>query len=56
MTDFIVAIIIIVLFGLSIRYIIKEKMNGVKCIGCPSAQACKKRKNSSSKCNCNNQI
>ncbi len=54
MTDFIVAIIIIALFGLSLAYIIREKKNGVKCIGCPSAKTCKKRTNSASKCNCNN--
>ncbi len=42
-----VAIVVIV-----IVYIVKEKKKGVKCIGCPSAQAC--ASNNASKHNDNN--
>ena len=53
MTDIIVALVIIVILGLSILYIIKEKKNGVKCIGCPLASECKKRKKARLKQDCN---
>lgn len=53
MTDIIVALLIIVILGLSILYIIKEKKNGVKCIGCPLASECKKRKKARLKQDCN---
>ena len=47
MTDSIIAIaIIIIIVGLAAAYIIKEKRNGKKCIGCPYAESCK------SKCSC----
>ena len=32
-------ILFLVLF-LAIRYIVKEKMKGIKCIGCPQSGAC----------------
>lgn len=50
MADIIVTLIIIMILGLSIAYIIKEKKKGVKCIGCPFADSCSKRKKSSGKC------
>ena len=50
MIDFIVIVIIIGVLGLSIRYIIREKKKGVKCIGCPFAESCSKRRKMSEKC------
>ncbi|MBE5845911.1 MAG: FeoB-associated Cys-rich membrane protein [Butyrivibrio sp.] len=49
MTDFIVIVIIVMILGLAIRYIYKEKKKGVHCIGCPSAGACHK-----ATCSCKN--
>ena len=45
MTDIIVIAIVAVIVGLALRYIIKAKKRGVKCIGCPSA-------GSGCSCNC----
>lgn len=43
MTDMIAAVIIIVIVGLAVAYIRKEKKRGVKCIGCPHADTCAKK-------------
>ena len=43
MTDIILGIIIIVIVGLAVAYIRKEKKRGVKCIGCPHAGDCAKK-------------
>lgn len=43
MTDMIAAVIIIVIVGLAVAYIRKEKKHGVKCIGCPHAGTCAKK-------------
>ena len=40
MVDLIVAGIIVVMVTLAVRYIVKEKKKGVKCIGCPMAGTC----------------
>ena len=40
MTNFVVAGMILLIFGLASTYIYKEKKRGVKCIGCPSAGTC----------------
>ena len=40
MSNFIVVAIIAVVVGAAIRYIIKEKKRGVKCIGCPDGCTC----------------
>lgn len=56
MIDFIVAGIIIAIFGLSIVYIIREKKSGTKCIGCPYAKSCKKRNSSTKKFSCNDRF
>ncbi|WP_432662897.1 FeoB-associated Cys-rich membrane protein [Wukongibacter baidiensis] len=50
MTNIIVGLVIIVIISLSIAKIVKEKRNGAKCIGCPSAGANHKSK---SNCGCN---
>ena len=39
MADFIVAVILIAMIGGAVAYIIKAKKSGVKCIGCPAAEA-----------------
>ncbi len=51
LTDIILGIIIIVILGLAIRYVIKSKKSGVKCIGCPSGCNCSSHEK---KCNCGN--
>lgn len=40
MADFIVGLIVFVLFSAAVTYIYKKKKSGVKCIGCPDAPAC----------------
>lgn len=40
MKNLIVIAVIIVILGLAIGYIIKQKKKGVKCIGCPSGGNC----------------
>lgn len=40
--DIIAAIAIVVIVGLAIGYIVKEKRRGAKCIGCPHAGSCGK--------------
>ncbi len=39
-SDIILIVIIMAITASVIFYIVKEKKKGVKCIGCPSAQAC----------------
>lgn len=43
MADFILVIVLLLIVGMAIRYIIKEKKRGVRCIGCPQAGACAKK-------------
>ena len=50
MADLLIVAILACILGVAIGYIIKEKKKGVKCIGCPFAESCAKR-NQSSKCN-----
>ena len=40
MTDFIVLAIVALLFAAALRYIIKAKKSGAKCIGCPAGGNC----------------
>ena len=44
MANLIVIAVLLVIVGLSVSYIIKEKKRGVVCIGCPHAGACAKRR------------
>lgn len=44
MTDFVIAIILILIVGGAVTYIYKAKKSGAKCIGCPSAKECGKKK------------
>lgn len=46
MADLIVLTVVLIILGLAISYLVKEKKQGSKCIGCPYAKSCaKKRKN-----------
>ena len=40
--DILVLAIVAILVGLAMAYIIKEKKNGAKCIGCSNAKSCSK--------------
>ena len=40
MTDYIVIAVVAVVVGAAIRYIIKAKKKGKKCIGCPEGCSC----------------
>lgn len=50
MLDFLLAALIVGLLAAAIRYIIKAKKNGVKCIGCSSAGLCSSHSHSSCGC------
>ena len=43
MENLIIIGIIALILGLAIGYVVKEKKNGRKCIGCPSGGACSAR-------------
>lgn len=51
MTNAIVIVILAVVLGLAIRYIVKAKKSGAKCIGCP-AGGCGCSQNTSADCCC----
>lgn len=57
MGDYIVLGIVVAVLVAVIIYTVKQKKNGVKCIGCPSGcKACKDAQNKSSCCcGCNTQ-
>ena len=40
MIDYIIIGIILLIAGLSVFYILRQKKKGVKCIGCPDAKTC----------------
>lgn len=40
MTDFVIAIIVVLIVGSAITYIYRAKKRGIKCIGCPSGKNC----------------
>ena len=50
MANLIIGIALLLVVGLAIRYIIKAKKSGVKCIGCPASGTCGK-----TTCNCGSQ-
>lgn len=41
--NIIVSIILMVIVGMALVYIYKEKKKGTKCIGCPNAYSCSKQ-------------
>ena len=40
LVDIVLLLVILVIVGLAVAYIIKEKKKGTKCIGCPVAGNC----------------
>ena len=40
MANVIIALIILLIVGVAVVYIVKEKKKGVQCIGCPAAATC----------------
>ena len=52
MASFIVAAILLVIIGLAVSYIIKEKKKGTVCIGCPHAGTCANKHKETSGCGC----
>lgn len=52
MKNLIASIILIIIIACAIYYIVKQKKEGVKCIGCPYSGNCPS-KNSNGQCNCN---
>lgn len=51
MADLIIGIVLLFVVGAAIRYIVKAKKNGAKCIGCPADGACS-RKSGGAGCSC----
>ena len=51
MGNIIVIIILLIILGLAIGFIWKEKKSGRQCIGCPSAGSCMSKGCPSKKCN-----
>lgn len=43
MADGIVILLVVLVVGAAVKFIIKEKKRGVKCIGCSSAGTCGKK-------------
>lgn len=52
MVDIIITILLIGALGLAIRYIVKAKKRGVKCIGCPEGCACSGKNGDGTECGC----
>ncbi len=55
MKNLVVILILLIVVGLALTYIIRQKRNGVKCIGCPSGKSCASKKDGNcngSCCNC----
>lgn len=44
MVDIIVTLVLVLILGGALLYIRKEKKRGVKCIGCPAAGTCAKKR------------
>ena len=40
MENIVVIAVIVLIVGLALAYVIKEKKKGVKCIGCPNSKTC----------------
>jgi len=49
MSDIIFGAIIVLIIGLAVFYIVKEKKKGKKCIGCPMSGCCSKACSSNKK-------
>jgi len=51
-TDILVVLVLLGIVGAAAIYIVKAKRRGVKCIGCPHAEACAHKGNCSGACSC----
>ena len=40
MENILIIAILLVIISCAVAYVVKEKKNGVKCIGCPNAKTC----------------
>jgi len=49
-TDLIFAAVLLIILAAAIFYIVREKRKGVKCIGCPYAEACARRRQGGCSC------
>ncbi|MBR2879519.1 MAG: FeoB-associated Cys-rich membrane protein [Oscillospiraceae bacterium] len=47
MTNFIISAVVVLIVGLALGYIIRQKKQGAKCIGCPHSKSC-----GSNNCSC----
>ena len=52
MENIIIVAILVVIVGLAVRYIIKAKKSGKKCIGCPDGGSCSSGCGSCGGCGC----
>jgi len=52
MKDLIVILVLALIIGAAIRYIIKAKKSGAKCIGCPSGGCCPSQNKGTCNCGC----
>ena len=50
MENVILIVVLLMIIGLAVAYIIKEKKRGVKCIGCPAAGTCAQGTGEGSSC------
>lgn len=48
--DIITIVVIVLIIGLAVLYIVKAKMSGQKCIGCPHSKTCSSKNNQSTNC------
>jgi hypothetical protein len=40
MENIVVIVVLVLIIGLAVTWIIREKKKGIKCVGCPNAQTC----------------
>ena len=52
MIDVVLILLLLLSVGGAITYVVKEKKNGTKCIGCPASAACGAKKGGPSACRC----
>lgn len=52
MANFIIIALLLLVIGAAVRYIIKAKKKGVKCIGCPAGANCHGKSGDTVQCYC----
>lgn len=55
MINVVIVAALVIVIGLAVRYIVKEKKKG-KCIGCPYASTCHSAGNTVSSCGCDDDM